>query len=83
MINVFYLKTKKPTMKKIREKHLRRRNSYSIISAPLRDINDIFNLKVHNENNLQRKTIPFNEFYDLHVHFYQKHCCHLHQCLKS
>lgn len=49
MINVFYLKNKKTKIKKIREKHLRLRYSYSIISAPLRDLDDMFNLKVHKE----------------------------------
>ena len=69
-------KTNEPKMKKIRSKHLTFRNSYSIIPAPLRDFDDMFNLKVHKEiiayriyteKNLQRKTIPFDEFYDQYV----------------
>ena len=59
--------------KKIREKHLTFRNSYSIIPAPLCKFDDMFKLKVHKEiiaykiynaENMKRQWIPFDEFYN-------------------
>ncbi|KAK8845150.1 hypothetical protein M9Y10_021332 [Tritrichomonas musculus] len=66
-------KTGETKMKKIREKHLTFRNSYSIIPAPLCNFDDMFKLKVHKEiiaykiynaENMNRKWIPFDEFYN-------------------
>lgn len=49
MISVIDPKTNEPKMKKLREKHLTFRNSYSFIPAPLCVFDDIFNLKVHKD----------------------------------
>lgn len=63
--------TKNGAQRRIREKHLTFRNSYSIIPAPLSAFGSMFDLSVHKEimpykiytaENIARKVIPYEEF---------------------